>query len=55
MKLDLLTNATVIEDAIKFVSHRTKHEPKPYTSNTEEDDKSESDNHRLRLVIWRQN
>ena len=38
MKLDLLTNATVVDDAIRFVSSKTKENLKPST----EDDKEES-------------
>jgi hypothetical protein len=38
MKLDLLTNATVVDDAIRFVSSKTKENPKSST----EDDKEES-------------
>jgi hypothetical protein len=37
MKLDLLTNATVVEDAIRFVSSKSKENP-----NSNEDDKEES-------------
>jgi hypothetical protein len=29
MKLDLLTNATVVDDAIRFVSNRSNHKLKP--------------------------
>jgi hypothetical protein len=38
MKLELLTNATVVDDAIRFVSDRTKEKLKL----TSEDDKAES-------------
>jgi hypothetical protein len=41
MKLDLLTNATVIEDAIRFVSDRSK-EKSPSSSSSNEDGKEES-------------
>jgi hypothetical protein len=37
MKLDLLTNATVVDDAIRFVSSKTKENP-----NSNEGDKEES-------------
>jgi Trp operon repressor len=41
MKLDLLTNATVVDDAIRFVSsNRSKNNQKSFSSN--EDDKEES-------------
>jgi hypothetical protein len=40
MKLDLLTNATVVDDAIKFVSDRSKDKMKSATS-TNKDDKYE--------------
>jgi hypothetical protein len=44
MKLDLLTNATVVDDAIRFVYDRTKEKEKPKSSSsyTDEDDKEES-------------
>ena len=38
MKLVLLTNATVVDDAIRFVSDRSKEKPK----SSNEDDKEES-------------
>ena len=40
MKLELLTNATVVDDAIKFVSDRSKEKMKSATS-TNKDDKYE--------------
>jgi hypothetical protein len=41
MKLDLLTNATVVDDAIKFVSYRSKEEEtKSLTSKKEEKEES---------------
>jgi Trp operon repressor len=40
MKLDLLTNATVVDDAIRFVSQKSKEKPK--SSNSSESDKEES-------------
>jgi hypothetical protein len=43
MKLDLLTNATVVEDAIRFVSDRSKDKEKlKPLGNSNEDDKEES-------------
>jgi predicted transcriptional regulator len=43
MKLELLTNATVVDDAIRFVSHKTKNNEKITSSNTSsEDDGKES-------------
>jgi len=38
MKLDLLTNATVIDDAIRFVSSKTKENLKSSPSNGNEDE-----------------
>jgi hypothetical protein len=43
MKLDLLTNTTVVDDAIRFVSDRSKEKLKASSSsNSNEDDKEES-------------
>jgi hypothetical protein len=42
MKLDLLTNATVVDDAIRFVSDRSKEKLKPSSSSSNEDNKKES-------------
>lgn len=44
MKLDLLTNATVVDDAIRFVSQKSKNKEnlKPPSSSSDEDDKEES-------------
>jgi hypothetical protein len=39
MKLDLLANATVIEDAIRFVSQKAKEKIKSSSSNSNEDNK----------------
>jgi hypothetical protein len=41
MKLDLLTNATVVDDAIRFVSHKSKGKPTS-SSNDEDEDENES-------------
>jgi hypothetical protein len=41
MKLDLLTNATVVDDAIRFVSGRSKERLKSST-NSNEDDREKS-------------
>jgi hypothetical protein len=41
MKLDLLTNATVVDDAIRFVSFKTKENFKP-TSSSSYESESES-------------
>jgi hypothetical protein len=41
MKLELLTNATVVDDAIKFVSQKSKEKLKS-SANSNEDDKEES-------------
>jgi hypothetical protein len=41
MKLDLLTNATVVEDAIRFVSEKSKEKLKS-SANDSEHDKEES-------------
>jgi hypothetical protein len=45
MKLELLTNATVIEDAIRFVSSQTSKEKLTSSYNSNEDDKEESNQH----------
>ncbi len=42
MKLDLLTNSTVVDDAIRFVSYRSKENPKLSSDNSNEDDAKES-------------
>ncbi|MFL6398260.1 MAG: hypothetical protein ACJ72J_01595 [Nitrososphaeraceae archaeon] len=42
MKLDLLTNATVVDDAIRFVAHKSKEELKSSSANSDEGDKEES-------------
>jgi hypothetical protein len=42
MKLDLLTNATVVDDAIRFVSQKSKDMLKAYSSNSDEHQKEES-------------
>jgi hypothetical protein len=42
MKLDLLTNATVVDDAIRFVSGKSKEKLKSSPRNNNEDDKEES-------------
>jgi hypothetical protein len=42
MKLDLLTNATVVDDAIRFVSQKLKEKIKSSVGNSSESDKEES-------------
>src|ERR671930_450254 len=42
MKLDLLTNATVVDDAIRFVSVKSKEKLKSSSDNSNEDDREES-------------
>jgi hypothetical protein len=42
MKLELLTNATVVEDAIRFVSQKSKEKLKSSSSNSNEEEKEES-------------
>jgi hypothetical protein len=42
LKLELLTNATVVDDAIRFVSSRSKGKIKSPFNNSNEDDKEES-------------
>ena len=37
MKLDLLTNATVVDDAIRFVSQMSKEKLKSLNNSTEDD------------------
>ncbi|MFL6346059.1 MAG: hypothetical protein ACJ71A_11520, partial [Nitrososphaeraceae archaeon] len=45
MKLDLLTNATVVDDAIRFVSsNKYKQELKSSSGNSNEDDEKEESN-----------
>ncbi|MFL6421361.1 MAG: hypothetical protein ACJ71P_18420 [Nitrososphaeraceae archaeon] len=39
MKLELLTNATVVDDAIRFVSNRSKEKQRSYSYNSNEDDR----------------
>jgi hypothetical protein len=39
MKLDLLTNATVVDDAIGFVSSKSKENLKPSTESDKEESK----------------
>jgi hypothetical protein len=41
-KLDLLTNATVVDDAIRFVSNKSKEKLKSSSSNTSDEDDKES-------------
>ncbi len=42
MKLDLLTNATVVDDAIRFVSQKLKEKIKSSVGNSNENAKEES-------------
>jgi len=42
MKLDLLTSATVIDDAIRFVYQKSKENMKPSSGSRTEKDKEES-------------
>jgi hypothetical protein len=42
MKLDLLTNATVVDDAIRFVSQKSKDKEKESSSNNSNEDEKES-------------
>ena len=42
MKLDLLTNATVVDYAIRFVSQKSK-ENKPHYSSSDEDEKESNE------------
>jgi hypothetical protein len=42
MKLELLTNATVVDDAIRFVSDRSKQNPKSSSSASNQDEKESS-------------
>jgi hypothetical protein len=42
MKLDLLTNATVVDDAIRFVSSKSKENQKSSPSDSNESDREES-------------
>ena len=43
MKLDLLTNATVVDDAIRFVSSKTEEKIKSSASNSNEDNKESNE------------
>ena len=43
MKLELLTNATVVDDAIRFVLSNTSKDKKPSSNNSNEDDKEEAE------------
>ena len=45
MKLDLLTNATVVDDAIRFVSDRSKDKEKMEASNSHDKEESNKPNH----------
>ena len=42
--IELLTNATVVDDAIRFVSDRSKEKLKPSASSSNEDNKKEESN-----------
>lgn len=44
MNLELLTNATVVDDAIRFVSDRSNEKLKPSASSSNEDNKKEESN-----------
>jgi hypothetical protein len=51
MKLDLLTNATVVYDAIRFVSERSKGKLKPLgNSNEVQEEESKVDNNLIKQV-----
>src|SRR5690242_20585413 len=43
MKLDLLTNAAVVDDAIRFVSSKTEEKIKSSASNSNEDNKESNE------------
>jgi hypothetical protein len=43
MKLDLLTNATVVDEAIRFVSQRSKEKLKSSISNEDDKESKEPD------------
>jgi hypothetical protein len=45
MKLDLLTNATVVEDAIRFASDKSKDKEKMESSNSHDKEESNKPNH----------
>jgi hypothetical protein len=42
MKLELLTNATVVDDAIRLVSEKSNEKLRSSSGNSNEDDKSKS-------------
>jgi hypothetical protein len=43
MKMDLLTNATIVDDAIRFVSQKLKENLKPPSSSSDENESNEPD------------
>ncbi|MFL6348706.1 MAG: hypothetical protein ACJ72X_10480 [Nitrososphaeraceae archaeon] len=43
MKLDLLTNATVVDDAIRFIPQKSKENVKPASSSSDEDGNESND------------
>jgi hypothetical protein len=43
MKLELLTNATVVEDTIRFVSEKSKDKTKSPSSSSNEDEKESNE------------
>jgi hypothetical protein len=45
MRLDLLTNSTVVDDAIRFIFNRSKgkEKPKPSESSNDDDNKESND------------
>ena len=46
MKLDLLTNATVVDDAIRFVSEKSKDKEKEQVKSSSSDSSSNEDNNK---------
>jgi hypothetical protein len=55
MKLDLFTNATVVDDAIRFVCQKSKDKAKSFSSNSNQDDNesNESDKEKGPIEISR--
>jgi hypothetical protein len=51
MKLELLTNATVVDDAIRFVSDRSKEKLKSSTSSNSNEDDKESNEPLMKMKV----
>jgi len=51
MKLDLLTNATVVDDAIRFVSQQSKENLKSSANDNQDDKESKEPDYAFRLAL----